>query len=82
MASALGLAPPTIKRARKRKDNHSPTGNSHCLDLLPGSNCSWIPRYLRTISLPTVFATKKAYAEVELKIGAREKKDEQLEIIS
>ena len=74
MASALGLAPPSIKRARKRKDHHTLTGNSYCLDLLPGSNCNWIPRYLRTISLPTVFTTKKAYAEAELKIGARKKK--------
>lgn len=81
MASALGLGIPSIKRDRKRKDHHSLICNFYSLDPSPGSSYKWIPRYLRIISLPTVFTSKKASAEMELKIGARGKKDEQLEII-
>lgn len=77
MASALGLAPPSIKGERKRKDHHSLICNFYSLNPSPGSSYKWIPRYLRT----TVFTSKKAPTEMELKIGVRGKKDEQLEII-
>ena len=81
MASALGLAPPSIKGDRNRKDHHSLICNFYSLNPSPGSSYKWIPRYLRIILLPMVFTSKKAPAEMELKIGARGRKDEQLEII-
>lgn len=81
MASALGLGAPSIKGDRKRKDHHSLICNFYSLDPSPGSSYKWIPRYLRIISLPMVFTSEKASAEMELKIGERGKKHKQLEII-
>lgn len=49
----------------------APTPGNHLL----GNNLKWIPRYLKIISLPKVFATKKAYTEEEPKMGTwKEKK--------
>lgn len=53
----------------------------YSLDHLPGNDYKWIPRYLRIVSLPKVLTTKKAYTEVELKMGTWKKK-KQLETIS
>lgn len=80
MAWALELAPPSIKGARKKRweppvsAHHTWTCNSYSLDHLPGNHYKWIPRDLRTVSLPKLFTTKKAYAEVELKMGTWKKK--------